>query len=114
MKKFLIVTTIQDTVEAFLIPHIKMLEAEGYKVSIATNIYKEIKEELKDNEWINISFSRNPFSFNSFKAVKEMRALIRSGKFEMVHFHTPVAAFLGRYAAMREKQKNIIYTAHGF
>ncbi|MGL5582804.1 MAG: glycosyltransferase family 4 protein, partial [Cetobacterium sp.] len=114
MKKFLIVTTIQDTVEAFLIPHIKMLEAEGYKVSIATNIYKEIKEELKDNEWINISFSRNPFSFNSFKAVKEMRAFIRSGKFEMVHFHTPVAAFLGRYAAMREKQKNIIYTAHGF
>ncbi|MGL5934302.1 MAG: glycosyltransferase family 4 protein [Cetobacterium sp.] len=114
MKKFLIVTTIQDTVEAFLIPHIKMLEAEGYKVSIATNIYKEIKEELKDNEWVNISFSRNPFSFNSFKAVKEMRAFIRSGKFEMVHFHTPVAAFLGRYAAMREKQKNIIYTAHGF
>ncbi|MGL5188398.1 MAG: glycosyltransferase family 4 protein, partial [Cetobacterium sp.] len=114
MKKFLIVTTIQDTVEAFLIPHIKMLEAEGYKVSIATNIYKEIKEELKDNEWINISFSRNPFSLNSFKAVKEMRTLIRGGQFEMVHFHTPVAAFLGRYAAMREKQKNIIYTAHGF
>ncbi|MGL5351130.1 MAG: glycosyltransferase family 4 protein [Cetobacterium sp.] len=114
MKKFLIVTTIQDTVEAFLIPHIKMLEAEGYKVSIATNIYKEISEELKNNEWVNISFSRNPFCLNSFKAVKEMRALIRSGKFEMVHFHTPVAAFLGRYAAMREKQKNIIYTAHGF
>lgn len=114
MKKFLIVTTIQDTVEAFLIPHIKMLEAEGCKVSIATNIYKEIKEELKDNEWINISFSRNPFSLNSFKAVKEMRTLIRGGQFEMVHFHTPVAAFLGRYAAMREKQKNIIYTAHGF
>ncbi|MGL4652173.1 glycosyltransferase [Cetobacterium sp.] len=114
MKKVLIVTTIQDTVEAFLIPHIKMLEAEGYRVSIATNIYKEINEELKNNEWVNISFSRNPFCLNSFKAVKEMRTLIRSGKFEMVHFHTPVAAFLGRYAAMREKQKNIIYTAHGF
>ncbi|MGL5057187.1 MAG: glycosyltransferase, partial [Fusobacteriaceae bacterium] len=27
---------------------------------------------------------------------------------------TPVAAFLGRYAAMKENQKNIIYTAHGF
>lgn len=108
------VTTIQNTIEAFLIPHIKMLEKNGYEVWIATNIYKDIPEELKNNKWINISFSRNPFSKNSFKAIKEMRALIKNNDFEMVHFHTPVAAFLGRYAAMKEKQKNIIYTAHGF
>ncbi|WP_407535961.1 glycosyltransferase family 4 protein [Cetobacterium somerae] len=114
MKKFLMVTTIQNTVEAFLIPHIKMLEKNGYEVWIATNIYKEIPEELKENKWINISFSRNPFSKNSIKSIKEMRNLIRENKFEMVHFHTPVAAFLGRYAAMKEGQKNIIYTAHGF
>lgn len=114
MKKFLMVTTIQNTVEAFLIPHIKMLEKNGYEVWIATNIYIEIPEDLKKNKWINISFSRNPFSKNSFKAIKEMRDLIKKNSFEMVHFHTPVAAFLGRYAAMKEKQKNIIYTAHGF
>ena len=114
MKKFLIVTTIQNTVEAFLIPHIKMLEKNGYEVWIATNIYKEIPEDLKENKWINISFSRNPFSKNSFKAIKEIRDLIKEKKFEMIHFHTPIAAFLGRYAAMKEKQNNIIYTAHGF
>lgn len=114
MKIFLMVTTIQNTIEAFLIPHIKMLEKNGYEVWIATNIYKEIPEELKENKWINISFSRNPFSKNSFKAIKEMRDLIKNNEFEMVHFHTPVAAFLGRYAAMKEKQKNIIYTVHGF
>lgn len=114
MKKFLMVTTIQNTVEAFLVPHIKMLEKNGYEVWIATNIYKEIPKDLKKNKWINISFSRNPFSKNSFKAIKEMRDLIRKNNFDMVHFHTPVAAFLGRYAAMKEKQKNIIYTAHGF
>ena len=114
MKKFLMVTTIQNTIEAFLIPHIKMLEKNGYEVWIATNIYKEIPEELKENKWINISFSRNPFSKNSFKAIKEMRDLIKNNEFEVIHFHTPVASFLGRYAAMREKQKNIIYTAHGF
>lgn len=114
MKKILIATTIQNTAEAFLIPHIKMLEKNGYEVWIATNIHKEIPEELKENKWINISFSRNPFSKNSFKAIKEMRNLIKNNEFEMVHFHTPVASFLGRYAAMKEKQKNIIYTAHGF
>ena len=114
MKKILIVTTLQGTVEAFLIPHIKILEKNGYEVWIATNICKEISEELKKNKWINISFSRNPFSKNSFKAIKEMRELIKNNNFEMVHFHTPVAAFLGRYAAMKEKQKNVTYTAHGF
>lgn len=114
MKKFLMVTTIQNTIEAFLIPHIKMLEKNGYEVWIATNICKDIPEELKQNKWISISFSRNPFSKNSFKAINEMRDLMRKNKFEVVHFHTPVAAFLGRYAAMKEKQKNIIYTAHGF
>lgn len=114
MKKFLMVTTIQNTVEAFLIPHIKMLEQNGYEVWIATNVYKEIPEDLKENKWINIPFSRNPFSKSSFKAIKEMRNLIKDNNFEIVHFHTPVAAFLGRYAAMKEKQKNVIYTAHGF
>lgn len=113
-KKMLMVTTIQDTVEAFLVPHIKMLEEKGYEVWIGTNIYKNLPKDLENNKWINISFSRNPFSLNSFKAIGEIRKLIRENDFEMVHFHTPVAAFLGRYGAMLEKQKNIIYTAHGF
>ena len=89
-------------------------EEKGYEVVLATNIFKEIPKELEDNRWINIPFSRNPFSLSSFTAIREMRRLFRDEKFEFVHFHTPVAAFLGRYAAMREKQKNIIYTAHGF
>ncbi|WP_330112135.1 glycosyltransferase family 4 protein (plasmid) [Cetobacterium somerae] len=114
MKRILIVTTIQNTIEAFLIPHIKMLERNEYEVWIATNIQKEIPEELKNNRWINISFSRNPFSKNSFRAIKEMKELIKNNNFEVIHFHTPVASFLGRYAAMKKKQKNIIYTAHGF
>lgn len=114
MKKALIVTTIQDTIEAFLIPHIKFLEENGYRVVLATNIFEKLPEELEKNRWINISFSRNPFSLNSFKAIKEMRELFREEKFDLVHFHTPVAAFLGRYAAMRERQQNIFYTAHGF
>lgn len=114
MKKVLIVTTIQNTITAFLIPHIKFLEKKGYKVILATNVFKKLPEELENNEWINIPFSRNPFSISNFRAIKEMRNLFKKEKFELIHFHTPVAAFLGRYAAMREKQRNIIYTAHGF
>lgn len=114
MKKVVIVTTIQETIKAFLIPHIKFLEKEGYEVILATNICENLPKELEKNRWINISFSRNPFSFYNLKATKELRRLFKTEKFDLVHFHTPIAAFLGRYAAMREKQKNIVYTAHGF
>lgn len=114
MKKALIVTTIQDTVESFLIPHIELLEKNGFEVWIATNIYRELPEKLKKNKWINISFKRNPFSICAFKAIGEMKELFHRNKFELVHFHTPVASFLGRYAANKKGQKNIFYTAHGF
>ena len=56
MKKVLIVTTIQNTIEAFLISHIKFLEEKGYEVVLATNIFKEIPKELEGNRWINIPF----------------------------------------------------------
>ncbi|MGL5100569.1 MAG: glycosyltransferase, partial [Fusobacteriaceae bacterium] len=94
MKKFLIVTTVQNTIAAFLIPHIKLLESMGYEVWIATNINKEIPEELKSNKWININFSRNPFSKNSLIAIKQLKKLLTENEFEGMHCHTPVAAFL--------------------
>lgn len=113
-KRVLIVTTLQETIEAFLIPHIKFLEEEGYEVEIATNVFQDIPEELENLKWYNIPFSRNPFNLRSIRAISQMRELIRNREYEMVHLHTPVAAFLGRYAAQKEEQKNIVYTAHGF
>ena len=34
--------------------------------------------------------------------------------FDLVHVHTPVAAFLGRWLAKRTHQGAVLYTAHGF
>lgn len=113
-RKFLIITTVQGSIEAFLIPHIKLLEDMGYEVWIACNINKEILKELKENTWININFSRNPFSKNSLIALKQLKKLLKENNFEGIHCHTPVAALLSRFAAKLVGQKNVIYTAHGF
>lgn len=113
-KHFLIVATIQETIEGFLIPHIKLLESMGYQVWLATNMDKEIPEELRGNRWVNIDFSRNPFSRNSLRAAGQLKKLLRENQFHGIHCHTPVAAFLTRFVAGRLGQKNIIYTAHGF
>lgn len=113
MKKVLIVTTIQNTVEAFLIPHIKLLESMGYKVWIATSIKREITTELKKNYWVDISFNRNPLSFKNFQALKQMKDLIENNDFEIINLHTPIASFIGRYIARKNKNIDVIYTVHG-
>lgn len=112
--KFLIISTLQSTIEGFLIPHIKFLENKGYEVWIATNMSQEIPKELEKNKWKHINFSRNPFSKNSFLVIRDLKKLMIENRFEGIHCHTPVAAFLSRFTAKITKQKNIIYTAHGF
>lgn len=113
MKRILIVTTLQLTVNSFLIPHIKFLEKNGFEVTIGSNIQGEIREELKENKWINIPFDRNPFSKNNLKSLIILDRVLKEGKFDMIHCHTPIASFLTRMIAQKNGNKNIIYTAHG-
>jgi len=63
-------------------------------------------------------FSRNPFGVKNFgKISSKIRAIVSEGKYDIVHVHTPVAAFVTRLALckMRDKPRpKIVYTAHGF
>ena len=43
-----VLTTISDTINAFLVPHIKSLIEQGYKVDCAANLVEEFSEELID------------------------------------------------------------------
>lgn len=63
---------------------------------------------------VHIDFSRNPFSFKNIKAAKQIRAVLKNGKFDMVHCNTPIGGIVGRVCAHVEKVKCIIYQAHGF
>ncbi len=115
MKRVLVVTTLRETIESFLIPHIKALEEAGYQVDLACNMDRDFYiEELAKNKWHPLSFTRNPFSIGNFKSIFQLRKLIGEEDYDIIHLHTPVAAFLGRLAARTLKRKNIIYTAHGF
>lgn len=117
MKKILQVTTISNTINAFLIPHINVLINKGYQVDIACNEVVEI-DQFKFSKTVvqhQIEFQRSPKSVKNIKAYKELKNLVLSNNYDVIHTHTPVASVLVRLLKKRKKlDAKIIYTSHGF
>lgn len=116
MKKILYITTLSRTINAFLIPHIKMLIDEGNIVDCACNIDKEIDKSLlqKGIKVYNIPFSRNPLDPRNLKALSKLITIQKENNYDIVHVHTPIAALYGRLLKLKYKSLKTIYTVHGF
>lgn len=114
--KILYVTTISNTVNAFLIPHIKMLADSGHQVDVAFKIEQEVKEEIHNIgcKIYNINFNRNPLKKENYRAYSELKKLVEREKYDIVHCHTPVASLCTRLACRNIKDTRVFYTAHGF
>lgn len=114
--KILYVSTISDTTNAFLVPHIEFLIDQGHHVDIACNIQSEIAPDLlgRGCEIFNIGFQRNPLSIDNLLAYKKLKNLIIKNKYDLVHTHTPVASTCVRLACRCLKDVKVYYTAHGF
>ncbi|WP_342580950.1 glycosyltransferase [Ureibacillus sp. FSL W7-1570] len=114
--RILYVTTISNTVNAFLVPHIKLLMEKGHQVDVAFNIVKEPSTELKKLgcKIYNIEFQRSPLSKKNVFAYKKLKNLIKKQKYDLVHTHTPVASACVRLACRNLKNVKVMYTAHGF
>ncbi|TDT79871.1 glycosyltransferase involved in cell wall biosynthesis [Bacillus sp. AG1163] len=115
MKRALVVTTVSGTIKAFLIPQIELLKKQGFEVDVATNITGKIEEfsNLLDGVKIHdVPFNRNAKSLENVRAYRIIKGIIRDGEYDLIHVHTPIAAFLTRLASTRRNK--VIYTAHGF
>lgn len=114
--KILFVTTISNTINAFLIPHIKLLIDQGNKVELACNLVEEINSDLIQLgcRMHNVNFQRNPFKKENITAYKKIKQIVATGGYELVHVHTPVASFMTRIACRKIADVKILYTAHGF
>jgi glycosyltransferase involved in cell wall biosynthesis len=73
--------------------------------------------EVFDNVW-EIQWSRNLLDLNNlFDAPKAIQEIVQQEGYDLVHVHTPVAAFVTRWALRKVRRNNklkVIYTAHGF
>lgn len=114
--KILYITTISNTVNAFLIPHIRMLINEGHQVDVAFNIEQEVESEVTNMgcKVYALKFKRSPLSVDNYKAYKKLKKIIQLEKYELVHTHTPVASLCTRLACKGINDVKVFYTAHGF
>jgi glycosyltransferase EpsD len=114
--KILFVTTISNTINAFLIPHIELLVELGHEVDIACNIVREIDPKLLELgcKVHKVEFQRSPLKKDNYIAYKKIKKLVLSEGYELIHTHTPVASFLTRLACRNFTNVKVLYTAHGF
>ena len=120
MKKALLTATVQQHLTAFHLPLIDILHENGYEVDAAARdvlggIVRDKLASSVENVY-DIPFERSPFSAKNISAYKQLKKVIDSTHYDVVHCNTPVGGILTRLAARKSRKKGtkVIYTAHGF
>lgn len=129
MKRALIYTSVASMIDQFNRDNIQILLDGGYEVHVAANFengnsidqkqVNQLKVDL-DNmgvEWHHIPIPRNITSIKGIiEAYRKSDDIFSKNHFDLIHFHSPIGAAIGRLAALKTKKKGtrIIYTAHGF
>ncbi len=115
----LLIATVAATVRGFLRPYGSYLRQRGWRVEAAAN-------GLAGDPGVGTAFdavhdlplSRSLRDVGGLvRGEREIDRLIRETKPDIVHLHTPIAAYTGRWAARRsspESRPSVVYTAHGF
>lgn len=129
MKKVLVVASVVSFIEWFNKENIAFLHEDMQcQVHIACNLnYTEDTDVARTEQYIrkleqngvvlhNIPFDRSPFSPKGRKVYRELKKLIQTGNFDLIHCHTPTASMMTRLAARKARREGttVMYTCHGF
>lgn len=120
MKKVLLVTTVSGFVPQFELNNVRILQSLGYEVHYASNFhmpsYGDDNDRLKGTGIVchQIDFVRSPFSPQNRKVYRQLKALMQTQSFSLVHCHTPMGGVMARLCAHVTHTGPVIYTAHGF
>lgn len=90
------------------------LKEQGYEVHYASAGEEEV---LGCDKHFTVSFARNPIKLNNIRAYKQLKDIIDTEKYDIMHTHTPMGSVITRLAARSTRRDNgtkVLYTAHGF
>ena len=115
----LIVTTIAPTIRNFLLPYAAHFRSLGWRVEAAANgasddeVVRGAFDDVHD-----VPLSRSSLDVGGMaRSEREIGAVIRATRPDIVHVHTPIASFVTRLAVRRlpaAVRPAVAYTAHGF
>jgi len=118
MHKVLVVSTLGRHFRYFGQYDYKVLKELGYEVHAAANFKVKEYDRFEEDGVIRhqIDFKRNPFSFKNIVAYFQLKKIFKENNFKLVHCQSPTAGFFTRMAFLhfRNRERKIIYTAHGF
>ena len=103
------------TLYHFLRPLMHAMATEGHEVvgvCAEGDLVDAVRAEGFRVETIPLVRSVDPI--RNMRSGIALRKFFAREKFDLVHVHTPAAAFVGRLAAARAGVPKIVYTAHGF
>lgn len=107
------VTAVPTTALRFVLPLMRALADAGLQVELATGPGRGLSDlQVTGFDVTCIPISRRPFSWRNLHALGAMRGLLRSGRYDLVHVHTPAAATLTRLVAGSSRPR-VFYTMHG-
>lgn len=120
MKKVLFVATVvKKHINVFHLPYLKWFKENGFETHVCAGNDFENKEDLIIpfcDKYYNLPFERSPFRIKNVKIYRELKGLIETNNYDIIHCHTPMGGALARLAsrASRKRGTKVIYTAHGF
>ncbi len=118
-KKVLLVASVQSHIGQFHKPLMKMLKANDWEVHVAARNNLGEKDGLQleyPDKVYDIPFQRSPLDRRNLKAYGQLKKLLASTRYDVIHCNTPVVGVLARLAARRYRKNGaqVYYTAHGF
>ena len=103
------------TMARFLLPLLRATADAGHEVVAVCADGPELETvRAAGIRVIPVPMSRSMAPHRVWRAFRSFRKILRDERFDLLHVHTPVAAVVGRAAAVTAPVGKVVYTAHGF
>ena len=117
-KVLFVATVLRGHILVFHLPYMQWFREQGFEVHCcAGNDTGEANPVVPHcDRYIDLAFERSPLNPCNMDAYRQLKALIDTEGYALIHCHTPVGGMLTRLAARdaRKGGTRVLYTAHGF
>ena len=115
VSRILYVATSDIHLKTFHVPYLEWLAAEGHTVDIAAERRGGLSFACVHRAYW-LPFPRTLAPVQLYRTFRQLRKIVESGHYDLVHCHTPIPSALTRLAGRGTRKRGgaILYTAHGF